>query len=246
MTPSVDAEKSNARQFLEAFTEIEGQLRRQTLLPPNINMARVLREAAEVNATVKQFEFELEQYSFLRNALSHDRIRGEPIAEPHDDVVRKVECIRELLLHPPMVGQLFSCPVDTFAVSDPVLAFARDAWSHNHSQAPVYSGSRFRGLLVADTVTRWLGASTGSQSVEEVTIGEILECSESTDNYHFVAAQTSVAAVAELFEKALQEGKRLDAVLVTGDGTENGELLGIVTAWDLPKAYRCLRGSCST
>ena len=41
-----------------------------------------------------------------------------------------------------------------------------------------------------------------------------------------------------LFEKALEYGSGLDAIVVTESGTEKQRPLGIMTTWDLPNLYR--------
>jgi CBS domain-containing protein len=48
-------------------------------------------------------------------------------------------------------------------------------------------------------------------------------------NYHFVASDVRVDEVSTLF----QRHALLEAVLVTANGTETEELLGIATRWDM-------------
>lgn len=234
----------NSQQFLETFAEIERLLRIEAHLPVDSSLPNVIKHVAHLNAIVDEYQVELDQYSRLRNALSHERLGGKPLAEPRDDVVRSVKSILGMLSDPPLTGRVFRREVTVFSEADKIFDFAFAVWANGYSQAPIYSKGGFRGLLAAETLARWIGSSKDSAAklAENVTVGEVLKCAETSDNYEFVSESTPVSELVSVFERAVREGRQLDAALVTDDGTSDGALLGIVTVWDLPKAYRCLHG----
>ena len=53
--------------------------------------------------------------------------------------------------------------------------------------------------------------------------------------FEFVSANTNAFLIKKWFTEAVKNRKRLGAVFVTTNGQQDGKLLGIITAWDLPR-----------
>ena len=51
--------------------------------------------------------------------------------------------------------------------------------------------------------------------------------------FAFVPPTNTVSDVQHRFRDTFKTHKRLAAVFITDDGTENGRLLGLITAWDV-------------
>ena len=115
-------------------------------------------------------------------------------------------------------------------------------FENDFSQAPIYQNDNFVGLLTANTITRWLGANVSQDifSLQETLISEVLNHTEDPGHVQFLPRQANIFEVVEMFQKIEAEGKHLDAILITHSGKEDQTPLGMVTIWDLPKAYEAI------
>ena len=68
---------------------------RRAKLDRYVGFAQLVRRLARTDATIAQFADELLEYGDLRNAIVHDAVEpGRIIAEPHPDVVERMEYSR--------------------------------------------------------------------------------------------------------------------------------------------------------
>ena len=117
-----------------------------------------------------------------------------------------------------------------------------------------YTPNERAGILsCADRVLRLLGGSYngnvnlnfekyGEKSITGET--EISEFSEFlpveahiTESYRFCAPDASYYNIKKFFEATSPDRRRVVAVFVTRDGTENSKLLGIITPWDMLRCF---------
>jgi predicted transcriptional regulator len=230
--------KSNAQRYLDVFIEIEKALEVMVNSKSHRPFYQLVDLAAKENPFVKDIAVELKEYADLRNALVHERIDNEIIAEPHLKVVQRLEAINSLLRRPPKVEDAFLGLVVTCQSTDLLGTVIHKMYQHSFSKIPVYDGGRFMGLLTAEGITHWLAVqmANGSVPVNE-RVKEVIRYVKQNKNYAFVARGCSVFEVLEMFERYSHKGLRLQAVLITEDGREDRKPLGIITAFDLPKIY---------
>jgi len=233
----------NSRRFLNAFVEIEGALKTISKNTRNRPFYQLVADAANYDPFVREIAVELREYGDLRNAIVHERINDEPIAEPHDQVVERLEAIRDLLTTPPRVTPLFLRKVVTCECDEALSTVAKRMFEHSFSKIPVYRGREFVGLLTAEAITYWLADRISDQGfLVEEKVEVVLNYLDKPDNYRFVTQDCSLFDIIRLFDEFHHNGTRLQAVLISDDGTESGQLLGIITAFDLPRIYRLIRG----
>ena len=80
---------------------------------------RLIDQAKKKSPLVRKYEDDLRSYADLRNAIVHNRTSMEfVIAEPHTEVVERIEHIDQVLAKPKLVGQLFRKRVLTFQTTD--------------------------------------------------------------------------------------------------------------------------------
>ncbi len=120
---------------------------------------------------------------------------------------------------------------------DPVGPVAQRMYRANYSQLPVRDRDRWVGLLTTDTIARWTAARSGrGREYDETTpVREVLPYAEDPDAFRVVGRHATSAEVARIFDDFAAQGRALGAALVTPRGQPHGELLGIVTASDLPR-----------
>jgi len=123
--------------------------------------------------------------------------------------------------------------VETASVEDSLARVLKIIRQRDYSQFPVYEGDCFCGLLAENGITRWLAHHVATEislvELDDIPIKQVLENEEKRKNYHFVAQDTRVDDVGQLFVS--QES--LEAVLITQSGKESETLLGIATRWDM-------------
>ena len=75
--------KSNAERFLIAFTTLENEMNRRIKSDRYVSYSELVRRMSKIDRNYQRFQKHLEEFGDLRNAIVHDRIDGEVIAEPH-------------------------------------------------------------------------------------------------------------------------------------------------------------------
>ncbi len=232
----------NSERFLNAFSEIEEALEQIIDADRHFTFYQLVDKAGMVDKAVKSVAIELKEYADLRNAIVHERIDGQPIAEPHIKTVERIEKIRDIILEPPRVKDGFLGEVIVCSPDDAIGKAMSHILEKSFSQIPVYEAQNFVGLLTTETVARWLAdkLSSGKGFIEEETVKAVMKYSPNKENYAFIDIQSTMFDVLGLFEEFNQKGKILNAVLITQSGEKSGKPVGIITVFDLPQLYETI------
>lgn len=229
---------SNSERFLVAFNRIEKALEKMTGSNTYVSFFKLIDFAKKKNAIVRRFEDDLREYGDLRNAIVHHRTAIEyAIAEPHDEVVEKIEQIDRILTEPPVAGGQFRRQVRIFAPDDSLADALRMAGKKKDFQIPVFEEGEFRGLISPSGLMEYLAETVADDVIsrEITTLSDILRHIHTGRSYEFISANLSVYAAEEMFSDAVVKGRRLDALLITENGRRDEKLIGIITPWDLMK-----------
>jgi len=97
-------------------------------------------------------------------------------------------------------------------------------------------------LLTSNTIVRWLGSNVkpNSGQIDNVSIVEVLKYRESSNVCLFIPARTNFVEVLDIFDDYKNTPKKLEAIIITENGRDDEEFLGIITNWDLPVIYDAL------
>ena len=234
------SEKSNSERFLIAFAAIEGEMNRRIKSDRYISYSELVRRMSILDRNYHRFQRYLEEFGDLRNAIVHERIDGEVIAEPHLKVVQSIEHIAELLTQPERVSQSYLTKVDYCLESDSLKSVLHKLLPKHYSKLPVYDSKMvFKGLITTDLIYVYLvnNIKLIHGEIPEVTIHSILEQDEKNRLVEFIPAHSTLLSVVTHFERSLALGKRLNALIITQDGASNQKPLGIISISDLPKIY---------
>ncbi len=233
-------ELSNSERFLNAFSAIEHEMERILKLKDHRRFFELVEKSARVNPVIERYRFDLKEYGELRNAIVHDRAGGVVIAEPNDEAVAQIERIARLLLEPPRVAPLFLKEVLTLSVSHPVSRAIRDFGRMSYTQAPVLDDSKMAGLLTSNMIVKWMGLSLADDTfdIDKTNLWDVINTVGHESNYEFVSVNKSLFDIPDLFYRWQNEGKKLEAVLITQHGEDSEPLLGIITNRDLPLIHR--------
>jgi predicted transcriptional regulator len=247
---------TNAERFLTAFAVIETRLReaasrnstrriaQQDQRDWNIETFRnVLAEAVDRLPAVKRYSTYLGKYAHVRNLLAHTRDRDtDHLVQPSDLVTDHIELIARQVSDPPRVS-LLQAGVSWLPADGPIGKALLLMREHGYSQVPVYRDEwTFAGLLTANTVTRWMAAAVGEAGfdIDRVKIEAVLAHTENTKHVDFTGPDKTLHSVMQQFQSAGDNGRRLEALLITEGAKRHVEPTGIITVHDLGRVHQLL------
>jgi len=228
---------SRADVFLATFSVIEKHLRRETQSDAKVSFYQLVESAGQYDRAVRHLRDDLKEFADLRNAITHERTDGHPIADPTNAAVQQLERIRTLLLSTPTVYPAFKKPVASVDASSSITQALGVMHADRFSQLTVTRQGRFVALLRANTVARWLAARASDQIVDlgGTSIHDVLAHTEDSENHQFLKRDATVFDALACFESFETRGKRLEAILITHSAKPTETLLGIVTVYDVPQ-----------
>lgn len=228
----------NSDRFIVAYNRIEKVLAEKADVSGYSPFYRLIDKVKITNSVVRKYEDDLREFGDLRNAIVHDRTGIDyVIAEPHDDIVERIELIEKKLSNPLSVGSLFGCKVHTLQAEDPLTAALKLMSETKFSQVPIYQNGKFKGLITAAGITYWLaGQSTEDVIPREIpTLSDVYNYENRKESFEFVDKNLSVYEAEDYFKRAITRGTRLEALLITENAEYDGELIGIIRPFDLLK-----------
>lgn len=227
---------SNAKKFINAYNQIDHSLRVQYNFKRGQSFGDMIRRCTSINSIIRKFEDTLIDYSRLRNAIIHGGNDDFIIAEPHDDVVEKMEKIAELVCTPPLIINTVCRKDIMFAQSDDTVEdVLKMIYDSGFSNIPVYQNSSLVGMVNGQRLVNLLGKQVYSNKsiddyVKKTKIIDALNEAEDKSNYYeLVSADTTIDQALNLFYSQ----RKLLALLVTKTGNFNEPALGIVTVGDI-------------
>lgn len=224
--------------FLDRFHNIETMLRQQLRQKEHISFSYLVEQAAKQNSLIRQKAERLKSFGRLRNAIQHGSgLNGEAIAEPHDKIVEEIIDIEEKLRSPKRMNHFFR-EVYSLTGTDSMSKMLQLVHEFQYSQFPVFnSEGEFISLVTESGITNWLASNVKDDliSFEETRVSDLLSVDELAETYRFISRITTVYEAKDYFLQAANEGRKLEALLITESGKSNQALLGIVTHWDLTK-----------
>lgn len=229
--------KPNSVVFIELFTEIEQAIKDICKLDDYLTFTEMLRIAQRQNSVLQQYAGDLREYAQLRNSIVHTRRQNFIIAEPHDDVVRELRHILRLLNNPPRVASVMRRKPYFATPETPILTVIEAFSQQGFLRCPVVDRGRIVGLMNSKSISRWLAAHNQSHiDLGESKVSELVPFSE-PDDYHIMAQRDDLLMLVGMFKNSIQQGRYIQAVLVTTNGKPDSELLGIITPSDLPMIF---------
>jgi len=229
--------RTNADRFLDAFSNLENEMTRRVKSDRYISYSELVRRLSGLDRNYRRFQRYLEEFGDLRNAIVHERIDGEVIAEPHLKEVELIEHIMTLLTQPESVRGLFERNVEFAYEEDQLQDVIKKMRPHRFSKLPIYNLKHaFVGLLTTDAITYYMieHIDQVNCNLPNVRVKDIVTFDEKQRNVSFLPVHASILNVVLEFERSLQAGQRLNAIILTQDGANNQKPLGIISISDLP------------
>lgn len=237
-----NVQKSNSMRFLSAFNNIDYALKTRYNFNRSMGFSEAVRKAVAFNFTVRKYEDDLIGFGRLRNAIVHDN-SDYVIAEPHIEVVEKIEKIERILTTPPRA-------LDVVARRDVLSVNAKKTMrevimliaSSSYSNIPVISDDNeiigiANGQKILDALGKYLLSGGKCDTfMDAVKIEDMLSKIEGSDYYAFANKDVTVEQTLSMFH----QNQKLLAILITTNGGAKEKPLGILTNSDVVKMNKIL------
>ncbi len=233
----------NSERFLNAFSRIEEEMTRRMHSSRYISYAEMARRLAKVDKTYRRYRRFLEEFGDLRNAIVHERIDGEVIAEPHIKEVEKIEQIADILTKPEMVLPRFQKKVEIAYMDEKLSAVINRMKPKRFSKLPVYNREGvYEGLLTTDAFSYYVVDHIKDIVCEipDAQVKDVIEFDKKGRHVRFISRHSTLVDVVMEFEQALHTGQRLNEVIITEHGEMHEKPIGIISVSDLPSIYNMI------
>lgn len=231
-----------SERYLNAFCRLEDELRRISGAGGHESFSFLVDHVSRSNSAFSHFRDDLKEFAELRNAIVHKRIGGKPIAEPHPEVVARIESIADKIIHAEILEDHFCKNVATCSQQDSLKHVLDMLEKGQFNQVPVYNSNKLVGLITTDTIALWL--ADAFKNADFVNPGskvrELLRFEASADDFAVLSGRSSVFDALEIFEAAYKRGKHLKAIIITQNGNQSEKPIGIITTMEIPQLYSLL------
>ena len=175
----------------------------------------------------------------VRNLLSHNTTVDGRYGVVPDDALLDFLDKTIVAVKSPAVARDVCVPLEKIlCVSDnglvmPVLRKMRELF---YSHVPIVESGVVTGVFSENSVLTCLvdgvapfGETTTFSDIKKYLAFDVSEA----ESYRFISGYERVSSIIDTFESATVKGDRVGMIFVTKNGRRDGELLGIITAWDV-------------
>jgi CBS domain-containing protein len=227
----------NQTLFLKKYKQLEKRLKTISgLSSDTTNFRDLISISKKKNLIIKHKENQIWDLYGLRNVLAHSD-RDKYIAKINSVAFNILDEIIDNIDNPPSARDVFCCEVYCASIDNSIDDVLLKMKNRLFTHIPVYDGKRFLGILSETTLLYWLVDNQNNIQLLKKKVDSINPryFNLSENQYKFVSPNTSIFEIFNMFENSISKNERLGSVLISKSGTRNGQLLGIVTAWDMPK-----------
>ncbi|WP_226670861.1 CBS domain-containing protein [Metabacillus litoralis] len=231
----VQGDSALSERFEVAFNNIHHVLKQLNPHEYQDAFMKLLSISSRKHHFIQSFYGDLKQFAKLRNALVHEKLQTDTyIATPNEEIVLQIEKIARQLSAPPKVMKIATKTVVTLQSTHSIEYVIKTMATSSYNQFPIYQDHQFSFLLTEGALTNWLARhiKDGQINLTKSTADE-LKGYEDEHNVSFVSKNMNILELEDLFEQFFQQKRKLEAVIVTENGSSNERPLGIITPWDL-------------
>ena len=229
---------NRSEEFIEEYKKLEEAVRR---------VYRLTREQSVIGELKKQRGFEnlkaeIQSCADLRNFLQHNARLGEDFAaEPTEAAIAFVNELTAMVNNRPRCRDICVLKKDIIwrGLDDPVKPAMEQMRLLGHSSIPILRDGRVIGVFDERSLFQYVSRCSGNVFPPEGdltfrSLEPYISVSERNMRaFAFVSMNAYVDDVVALFEKRLEDGKRIRLVLLTNSGKPTDRLRGILTPWDI-------------
>lgn len=235
--------RNNSGEFLSIYNELDEYMRRTLSADDSIPHRTLIERISKKNNIFGRYRGELIDFAKLRNAIVHNPYKNvaEPIAEPHDSILDMYRGIRNRIINPSLAMDIAVKAKDIFCASieDNALEVMRMMNENSYSHVPIVEKHRVSGVFSQYSIFSYL---LKNQSVcldcemKIQTFKEFLGFEAHRGEYfEFISRLTLASEVERMFQRRMEDHRRLGVIFVTENGESHERLLGIITGWDIAR-----------
>ena len=227
----------NSEVFLQKYRVLEGLLEKRyedRKTSPSV----VIEYIRDVDSQPVRVDLDLLRE--IRNILSHNAgTDGEPVVEPSNEMLKRLDEIIAYVKRPRRAAD-FGTPADRIYYAHPndlALHVMRGMYKNGYSHVPVAEQGSAVGVFSVRALFDYLaerGLSNVNDGLRIRDLGAHIRFeNHGSERYMFVAADTSIVEVRQLFHKHTERDHRLRVVFVTENGVPGEALICMLTPWDV-------------
>lgn len=185
----------------------------------------------------KKIQQEANYFRHVRNLFSHNPNGTEkPLIELTDEFKVKFEFFCNKLMD--NISQIFVPYKNIYKreMNDRVLKTIMVMKDKTFSHVPVMMGKKVWGVFSESAIFNIISEGESSLLNEDTLFLKISKyITEYSKNgvFDFMNSDASVDDIRRMFADAFDDGRRLDVIFITTTGDKNGDLVGLVTVWDI-------------
>lgn len=185
----------------------------------------------------RRIQAEVKYFRSIRNVLSHNpNGSSNPLIELTDEFEERFEALCSKLMD--SVSQISIPFKDIYKreMGDKVLPTISYMKEKSFSYVPVMNGKKVWGVFSESALFNIIGDGNISMLDDELQlfkIGKYIAEYSKDGVFDFVRSNASIDDIRKKFSEASEEGRRLDVIYITTTGDKNGDLVGLVTIWDM-------------
>lgn len=235
--------KSNAEKFIIIYNELDRFMRTYLDEDERIGHTDLIKRMAKRSKMFLKNKDDLMLFARLRNSIVHNPYNSEldPIAEPHDKVIKKYKEIRDILLNPPTALKTIAVKekhIYSITLDEYVFDVMDVMKQNNYTHVPVIDDNGIiTGIFSESTVFAYMVKNECISINKQTKIKEFQEFipmqKHENEFFPFVPKETLVIEIEEMFQRKLQGKKRLAVIYITETGKVKEKILGLITAWDV-------------
>ncbi len=227
-----------AESFLQLYRILEESLETKYARTPRTTSSVVMEYAKDEDSL--PFREKLNLCREIRNILTHNALDdGASVVEPSEGVVKTLEEIVDHVRRP-LKALAFATSADAVMRAHMgycALRLMREMAQKGFSHIPVYDEGRFKGVFSVSTVFSYASAYPGRAVDENTRVKEFKSFlpidKHMTERFLFMDQETTYTDVKRAFEADVKKKKRVAVLFITEGGEPTGELLGLITPWDV-------------
>ncbi len=227
--------KSNAERFIEAYNQIDYSLRTIYDFKRSMSFSDVVRRSVVLNSVVRKYEEDLIDFGRLRNAIIHQGNNHFTIAEPHDDIVDKIEKLSALIAEPPKaIDRVGKKEVITINYDMSIKSAMELIGRSGFSNLPIYKAETLIGILNARKLLGVLGNKLAEgvnlqEYITNTTVNSVI--ADMGEDYYFMLADPDISIDQAM--NAFENNRKLLIILITKNGKDTGKPLGVISSADI-------------
>lgn len=185
---------------------------------------------------------ELYYFKKVRNLVSHHKNRKNTTEDTYIELTDAFKARFDRLCRNLMQSIQSVCvpyeKIHSCKMRDKVLPTISIMREKVYTNVPIMKGKAVWGVFSESTVFEVVGDGKIAPFDEKTEFFEIRQyIIDYSRNgiYDFASCEDSIDDVCKMFSDATRQGRRLDVIFITSNGNKEGDLVGLITVWDIAK-----------